>query len=356
MDDHAEPFGTFLFSELQCMMKQVKGDRQLSWFFVIDALFGIPYYRTLLLPIVESVVLTTFFDLTFPYQRQLFYLSRKWKKFLPPPLFTSLQEKMSICLEGKVEKKTRKRKGTEPSKKEEIFAIIHQLEKEGFYVPRIQEVCQKLREKVERGQNIHADLKNLLNVLKTHPQPNYIVLLNLLYRDKQCSLCGQRFEKAAYAAHLDEEFRTNCQLAERKSKNLDSHRQFFPTADEWADPSKEQIVSSTPDIVGTMGTEGTPGEVEKKKRKKICCLVKDAEPSICVICQEPLQPVWQEDQDAWMYDSVLRVGDQQKEYASIYGPIEEGENSLWKKNVEYHFKGQLIHQACYEIKIKVDNQ
>lgn len=122
------------------------------------------------------------------------------------------------------------------------------------------------------------------------------LLIERLHTGKQCSACGYRFttkQTELYAKHLDWHFRLN-----RKGKDgTVSHRELYPSADEWInweieeDPNKPaegegdqedaQVVISTVTLTGRLGED------------------------TCLVCKEPFNTFYNEEEDEWQFANCV---------------------------------------------------
>lgn len=257
-----------------------------------------------------------------------------WAPLLPVPLYKQIQMRL--------EQVGRKRKHTEDT---DVLSLtlkkIQTLEKTCTHIPRISEVCTKLRQKAIAGQSIEQDLKEFLQLLSNSkpktinpPTPESASMVAALYKHKMCSFCGQRFPPEILPSHLDYEFRKNCQQAEKKSNHAVCR--WYPEIKEWVDQDR----SLEPSMMTNSNSQVFIIKTIVDEKQEYCC-----------ICEEKFESKWDHELENWIYEDVFRIGESPHMYTRKYGSIEEGENSHLKQKMELEWKGQLIHENCYKSKI-----
>ena len=129
---------------------------------------------------------------------------------------------------------------------------------------------------------------------------NVVRALDTLYLDRlagvPCPTCALRFrDKPSYETHMDWHFKQN-KLAQGKSRNVHS-RTWFLTAAAWHADSEVALATAVPfesasSAASTTATTSDPS---------IPRLVADPNFKNCVICNETLETVWDDDESEWMF-------------------------------------------------------
>ncbi len=139
-------------------------------------------------------------------------------------------------------------------------------------------------------------------------------LFRAIYQDLplQCKACGIRYPdtiegKSRMDAHLDKHFKRNMRLKDINKKLLT--RDWFVSEDEWILGTEKAVVEKQ--IHSVFLDNGRTEEEEAKQEidAKIPA-GSDHSGKVCSVCGEPINIVWDDDADCWMYVNAVLIDGQ----------------------------------------------
>ena len=117
---------------------------------------------------------------------------------------------------------------------------------------------------------------------------------------RPCPTCALRFrEEAAYKDHLDWHFKQN-KLAGR-ARQVQSRAWYLPVAAWHADAASEAGLAVATPFEAPAKPETAPAAGAGEQ------VVADANFKTCAVCNEPFEPVWDDEENEWVYRSASRI-------------------------------------------------